>query len=330
MKSSFFKKTENNSEKEGIRLNKRMVVFIICLLISVLLWLLLSLSKEYKVMLSFPVKYINMPEDKLIANKLTQTIDIEVEAKGFYLIKYKINPDRETIVIDLADSKSFGSRNHSYLLTNFRTDKVLTQFSSAIQIIKINPDTIFLNFNKKMSKHVPVKSNLVIDFEDQYQQTDEITLNPKAIEIYGSADVLEKIDTVETVSMNLKNVKTSMLMKMEILRTPELKLVELSQNDVQVNVKVAKFTEASIDLPIEVENIPTGYSLKTFPDKVTVKYNIAFENYEKINASQFRVVVDYAKIEQGSNKLKIILVRYPPEVRGFRLNTEKVEYIIRK
>jgi len=76
--------------------------------------------------------------------------------------------------------------------------------------------------------------------------------------------------------------------------------------------------------------LPAGYGLKTFPDKVSVKYNVAFNDYGKINALQFRAVVDYEKIEPGNNNLKVHLVKYPLEVRSIKLNPEKVEYIIRK
>jgi hypothetical protein len=61
-----------------------------------------------------------------------------------------------------------------------------------------------------------------------------------------------------------------------------------------------------------------------------VKYNVAFDNYEKINSSMFRAIVDYKKIEPGSNKLKVQLVKYPQEIKAVKINPEKVEYIIKK
>lgn len=330
MRSSFFKKTENLKLKGSLRVNRRLVTFVICLFVSVLLWLLLYLSKEYTVVLNFPAEYVNLPKDRILANELPASIDMEIRAKGFNLLPYKIFPERELIHIDLKDARPLAERNHHFLLTNYRTDKVTSQFSNSIHITRIRPDTIFLNFNKKTSKTVPVIANLEIECEGQYELSDSIRLNPSSIEISGASDVLASVTELRTVPMKMKKVKSSMLLKMNILRTPELKQIEFSNPTVQAIVNVAKYTEGSMELPVEVENLPAGYSLKTFPDKVTVKYKVRFEDYEKISASLFRVMVDYSKIEPGNNKLKLHIITQPAGIRAVKLSTEKVEYIIRK
>jgi YbbR domain-containing protein len=329
MKIPFFKNSSNTPEKEGIRLNRRVVTFLFCLLVSAFFWLTMSLSKDYTITLNFPVSYINLPSDKVISNNLPETINIDVKSNGFNLLIYKLKRKKETVLIDVKDSKSLRIKNHNYLLTNSRIDKVTSQFDD-IKVVKIYPDTIFLNFSKKITKTVPVKANLKLDFDKLYQQTDSVKLTPAFIKISGSADLIDKIKYVETEPVYLKNITDSLSLKINILNTPALKLIDLSQSSVQATVNVTKFTEATIELPIEVENLPSGYVLKLFPDKVSIKYNVAFENYEKINALQFRVVVDYLKIEPGSNKLKVQLMKYPSEIRSVKMNPEKVEYIIRK
>ncbi len=289
----------------------------------------MSLSKEYTIELSVPVNYINLPTDKVIANNLSETIEIEIKSSGFNLLIYKLKQNKEVVSIDIKNLKPLTIKNHYYLLTNSKIDKITAQFDD-IKVIKIYPDTIFLNFNKKVTKTVPVKANLKIDFDKLYQQSDSIKLSPAFIEISGAADLIDKIKYLETEPMYLKNITDSLSLKLNILKTPELKLIDLSQLTVQATINVTKYTEAIIELPIGVENLPTGYGLKLFPDKVSVKYNVAFQNYEKINPLQFRAVVNYLKIEPGSNKLKIQLLKFPPEVRAIKMNPEKVEYIIRK
>ncbi len=326
----FFKNSADEGENQGIRLNGRMITFLFCVLISAFFWLMLSLSKEYEIKLIFPVAYINSPSDKVIASRLPETIEIEVKSSGFNLLIYKIKKKNETLLIDVADSKPLPQKNHYFLLTNSRIDKITSQFSNDIKILKISPDTIFLNFNKKISRIVPVKANLKISFDNLYQETDSVKLSPAFITISGGADVVDKIRFVETEPVNLKNVNDSLSLKLTILKTPELKLIDLSQSVVTAFVNVTKFTEGSIELPIEAANLPAGYELKIFPDKISVKYNVAFQNYEKITPIRFHAVVDYLKIEPGSNKIKVELEKYPLEIRSIKINPEKVEYIIRK
>lgn len=291
---------------------------------------MMSLSKEYTIEINFPVKYTNLPADKVIANNLAESFDIEIKSSGFNLLMYKLKKKRETLLIDIKDSKPLPAKNHYYLLTSLIIDKITSQFSNELEVVKIRPDTIFLNFNKKITKAVPVKVNLKIDFDKPNQLSDTIKLSPAFINISGAADLVDKINFVETVPLNLKNIDDSLSLKLNILKTPDLKLIELSQLTVQAKINVTKYTEVSIEVPIEIENLPKSYGLKLFPDKVSIKYNVAFQNYEKINALQFRPAVDYLKIEPGSNKLKIQLLKFPPEVSSVKMYPEKIEYIIRK
>lgn len=119
-------------------------------------------------------------------------------------------------------------------------------------------------------------------------------------------------------------------MQVDILRTDELKLLELAPSSVRVELKVTKHTEGSIELPIEFINIPSHMSIKTFPDRVTVRYNIALEDYEKIKPTDFKAVVDYSEATKEKNKLKVKLVKIPAKINSPKISPEKVEFIIRK
>jgi YbbR domain-containing protein len=177
---------------------------------------------------------------------------------------------------------------------------------------------------------VPVKAQLNIDCEDQYELIDSVHLEPAFIELSGGTDEIAKIDTLYTVPMNLKHVKSSLLLKLNLQNSSQLKQIRTNVTSVQAAVGVAKYTEASMELPVEAQNLPAGYGLKTFPDKVTVKYKVRFEDYNKIDPSMFSAVVDYLKIEPGVNKLKVSLAKWPELVRAPKLSEERVEYIIRK
>jgi YbbR domain-containing protein len=329
MRSPFIKNIEPGAKKEKILLNKRVATFLCCLFISLLFWLLMTLSKEYTIIVTYPVGYINAPKDKVISNKLPSSINIEIRSKGFFLLAYKFR-EAQTVYVDLNESRPLRSRNYFYLLTNAQINKFTDQFSSRIKILEVIPDTIFLNFNKKITKRVPVKANLTLNIDSRYQQSDSIKLVPGFVDISGAADVISRIDHVETVPVTIQNIDRSQTITLAIAVDSVKKEFELSATKVKALVNVVKFTEANIELPIEAINVPAGYTLKSFPGKVNVKYNVAFDNYEKINAQQFRAVIDYKKTEPGSNKLRIILEKFPAEIRSVKLNPEKVEFILKK
>ncbi len=327
---SIFSKSNKSNLKDTARSNRRAITFIFCLLISIFIWLLMSLSKEYTIAVSFPVKYTNLPHDRLIVNRLPEAIDIEIKSTGFNLLFYKLKQHRETVLLDIKDAQPTFTKNNYFINCNKRLDKITGQFSDAIKVVHIKPDTVFINYNKKITKTVPVRANLKLDFEQQYQQTDSVVLEPQFVEVSGTAEDLAKILFVETAPLNLEKINKNIALKLNLLKPKNMKQVEYSFNNVMIKLKVTKFTEAEVDLPIEVEHLPNGLNLKTFPDKVSVKYQVAYDDYGKINPSDFKIAVDYLKIENGSNKLKVQVIQSPPQVRAIKLGNEKVEFIIRK
>ena len=117
MLEKFFKQDiSSSSEKRisAIHLNKRVVIFLFCLIVSSFFWLMLALSKEYTIEIYFPVQYINLPPDKVIANNLSETIDIELKSNGFNLLFYKLKEKKETVLIDFKDAKRMPSKNNYF------------------------------------------------------------------------------------------------------------------------------------------------------------------------------------------------------------------------
>ncbi|MEO6901517.1 MAG: CdaR family protein [Bacteroidia bacterium] len=329
MKFLFSKKLNKNS-KDGFRLNKRMATFLVCLLVSIFFWLLMTLSKDYNVTFNFPINYSHFPSDKIVSNNLPKFVDIEIKAKGFNLLKYSFFKKRDTIYMDMQDVRPLNTKNSYYLLSNARTDKITYQFSNDIKIVKISPDTIYINFNKKVNKYVPVKYDLTLSFYKQHNLADSIIIIPESIKVSGGADIINKINFVKTIPVVLKDLDASTTIKLVVLNAKENQQVTYSPSFVKAIINVTKYTEGSIELPIEVINLPRNYNLKVFPDKIAVKYKVAFENFEKINASQFRAVVDFNKIDNNSNKLKITLTKTPAEISAVKLDNDKVEFIINK
>ena len=71
---------------DNIKQDSRVIIFLICLLISTILWFLNALGKNYDTTLEFPVKYINPPENQFIANSPPENLVLKVNAHGFYIV----------------------------------------------------------------------------------------------------------------------------------------------------------------------------------------------------------------------------------------------------
>lgn len=316
------------------RLDKRLYVFIICLLFSSLFWLLTVFSKEYTANISFNACFLNLPSDKILIKDLPNKISVKIKASGFSLLGVQYSAKNDTLFIDASNLKKYITDKNTneiyYLLLNNQLSLMAEQLGGSMKVEKIMPDTVTFVFDQKSQKIVPVKLNLTYSFSKQHQLNGKVKVIPSNIIIRGPKSVLDGIDFLETKPQNIKNIDNT---KRHILplKDNNRQGVDYGINSVVAEIPVEKYTEAELDLPIVVRNVPFGYVVKTFPASVKVKFNVSLNNYSSIKAENFVVEADLGSANDiNNNRIKIKLVKQPVEVSKVKIINPQVEFIMRK
>lgn len=316
--------------KGNLRINRKVVTFLLCLLIAVLFWMLNAMSKYYNDTIPIPVRYFNLPKSKVISNDLPNTINGLIKARGYRLLSYVLKPFNDTLQFDVTSYMMIGNDSISYIVTSQITEKLSQQIKGNIKLLEIEPDTIFLFFSKSISKKVPVKPRVNIKFNEQYRLADKLTCIPDSILISGDANTIKNINHLETEEINLNEVSKNINTTAHIVINKNQK-IKVSQQQIKLSAAVAKFTERSIDVPIVIKNIPKGVSLRLFPEKATVKFLLPLDAYEKTTETMFKAEVDASEIlKSADSKLKIVLVQHPEWTENISISPAKAEFIIKK
>ena len=115
---------------------------------------------------------------------------------------------------------------------------------------------------------------------------------------------------------------------------PELvknKLLTYDISEVTITVPVEKFTEGTVEIPINPVNVSRGFTLKTFPEKVKVRYVTSLSVFNKVSPAMFDAIVDATNLENTHpDKISIQLITRPSFVRTATADPERVDYILRK
>ena len=205
--------------------NKIPKAFSIALLFAVLFWLLIKMSKEYKTVISFPVEYVNIPQNKLIQKEPTKKIDILTKASGFRLFGLSILKSK--IELDARKLQRKNSSEYYFLMKNSKID-IQNQITNKYVIDQIVQDTIYLNLGTLTSKKIPVSGDFDLSYKLGYHLTKSIKITPDSIMVSGPK---EQIDTLQ--SMRLQK-----FVKKNISETIETTLkIEESTSGVKFNVK---------------------------------------------------------------------------------------------
>jgi len=122
--------------------------FSIFLLLSFIFWYLNSLGKAIQSDIKYPVRFINIPKDKELAEAPSK-VNLFLQGTGFSMLSLKLSGSREPAAIDLlkVPYKSVpGNKSYDYyLVTSGLVQNFNAQLKPECRITSIKPDTIFFS-----------------------------------------------------------------------------------------------------------------------------------------------------------------------------------------
>lgn len=305
---------------------KKINVFFIFFVVSFIVWTLVKLSNTYTDTIKMKVVYTNLSINKIILGSQKNSIEAQVKTTGFRMLRQKLF--KKEIEVDLKNINKGKTSETYYVLSDAAINKHIYQ---DIEILKVSPDTLFLKLGKNKTKEVPVIHQLELAFENGYNLYDSLQIQPKTIKISGPEDVVDKLKVVYTEIKQLEDINKDIDLTLQILKNDSLKRLKYSQPTVKAIAKVDKFTEGKLSIPLRVQNLPQGYSIKLFPKEVTITYTANVSDFNKITENDFAIYCDYKDIESTKASFFIPkLTKFPNTVKTHRIENKQINFLIKK
>ena len=137
MKTDLFRFLQERSE---IKFNRRVFVFVICLIISFFSWLQINLSKVHVDNVPVKIDFVNLPKAKFGTTKISETLLVEVEADGYALFKY----ETKEVSIDFKKLRKDDYTGAFYFLPNNYTKTIAKQMGDDLKVLRSITDTLQL------------------------------------------------------------------------------------------------------------------------------------------------------------------------------------------
>jgi len=320
-------KEQKNSK--SFRFRSHQLIFIICILIASLFWLLIKLSDIYTVNYSFRVMYNNVPPALRLTKLVDSTLNLNLTARGFLILKMELFNDVENLDINL---DNYTVEHHDGSNYSIFSQELTNNLAKTIGVnendIKFSKGTLFFVMEKTEEKEIPVIPNYSLDFVSQYDLYNEVSTNPAFVTAYGPKNILDTLNRILTEKIVLENLMSDMVINIDLMN-PNSELLSFDHNEVTMYFKVEKFTESEIDVPINLSNIK--YNIKTFPSKVKVYFRVAQTDFNEVRPHQFNIypVLNNMDILQVQ-KLPLKLSKQPDFVRNIRIVPSEVEFLVIK
>jgi len=304
--------------------SKRANVFALFILVAVLFSLLTKLSKDYTHTFLFTINAINVPEEMVVIKDSTNVMRITLTTYGFKHIKYYFSSP--TIDVDFNNLDK--TATHFKWIEKRELSNVIKQFDPNVKIESINPDTISFRYDKNTVKKVPIVLNSDVKFAPGFDLAETFKLVPDSIKVIGPKILTDSIFEISTEPLKLEYVNSNILSDV-ILKLPiNNQDLKYSHERIEVSGVVEKFTEGTINVPINVINVPNTITLKFYPKVVPVIYYTSLSNFNNISSTSFIVECDYNALNDQDTYLLPKIVQQPDLVKNVRLHVKRIEYII--
>jgi hypothetical protein len=128
--------------------------------------------------------------------------------------------------------------------------------------------------------------------------------------------------------LNLEEIQSDIEIPLNLILPDSSENLVYSHKKILVKGKVDKFTEGTIQVPIDIINVPKDFKINYFPKVVGVSYYTSLSTFNEVNINEFIVECDYKNLVEGSTHLEPKLMKSPKNVKNVRLNQKRIEFII--
>jgi hypothetical protein len=283
------------------------MIFLFCLFIAAVIWIINALSKNYTTQLSMIIVPSNVKEH------VEFPVKISVKGQGFSLAKlyYRLN------------NSHFEVKNNSerIAIADY-ADTLLQEQNNFVQIVSSNPSVInIVQPAGIVSLKVPVKNNAKITFAKQYGISIPVLIKPDSVTITGTAAQVNKIKYIETQEVHFENLNHKYFGSIPLIEPGGVKIQE---KKVWLFIPAEQFTEGQVNIPVTLLN--GGLRARAVPENVTVVYHVPLSSYKHVNASAFIAEADVN--ERNNGKSAVFIRRKPKTVSDINVIPDEVTILI--
>lgn len=305
--------------------SRKMKVFLLFLICSILAWAVSKLSEAYESRAKFDIVYKNVPDSLLSKKNPKRTISAKIETSGFQFLGYAISP--KTIQLDV---QNVLEQDGGYFLTASTIKSQLeNQLPNRISLVELDEPIYWTDLYLVDSKTVPINPRIELELAQNHLLEGKLKLVPDSVQIKGPKKDIEKIKGVFTLPLVLTNVSSNFSERVGLQSLDSLVNVLLNIEEVNISGKVVRFSEKEFDVTIDTRNVPEGYRLRMFPDHVQLVCKAGIDRLKELKTSDFEVFVDYNSVSEDKY-LFVQLLEEPEGVFSVRLLKDRIEFVLEK
>jgi hypothetical protein len=274
-------------------------------LLSVLLWLYITLQAEYDVTAPVPLE-VRVPANRSLEVPLPSEVYVTLRGSGWNLLN-ALSIDRTIrIAVDLPARTDDGTLTETEMRAQFRT-------TVPLRIVRIEPSAIDYRLDVLAEKKVPILPRVDVSAADGYVLVPPLVVVPDSAVLVGSARVVDSLSSWPTELRVHRSERRSVITLVPLERSP---IVKVLPERVLVKATIDPVGELTLyDVPVST-SLRAGEEL--LPMHVTVLLRGGLRTIERLlerDSIPLRVGVPPALLDRDG-ELVAPTVEAPPGIEA--------------
>ena len=302
-------------------------------ILAISLWLFVISNNIYNMVLDMPIEARNLSAQHALNKEVPKVARVRLKGTGRSLFKTYILKSFFSsfkLVIDLERI----SQEYSFILNDYferYPQKISIPSNFDVQYVEIvYPNSIQISLDEYKEKIVDVVVNANISPAPGYTIVGNSQIIPRKVKIAGPKDIIEKINTVNTIEYVLNEINNEIQTKM-ILKNITEDIIELTPKEVLFKQKVEVISERIIsEIPVQLENVVDEVQVFLSPQTVSLTVVGGIDFISSLKPKDFNINVDFSKWKP-SVKFYPIQVEVPSDIiKWMDLSPQNIELIVTK
>jgi len=281
---------KSGDEQGGLLKGHKVIAFLLAVVFSLSMWFIVNMGRDYSVTIDIPLRVVNMPSDIALSNEIPEKASVSLSGEGWKLINLYTNPP--TIQLNAETQQ----------INLFEQVRQQVGALSELNVLQVEPIVVSIETEQRVSKRVPIVTNVDIELKEQYGIIGSPRLEPDSVTVTGAASRMAEIDSWDTRETEFRDISSNLEVSIDLVQ-PE-GAVQIDPASTLFRVEVAEFTEAEVRIPIRTRNLPSGKAVTYNPSSITVRYDVPIEQFSAVQDTRpFVAYVDYSRIEDDTTGL---------------------------
>jgi hypothetical protein len=273
------------------------------------------------VRISYPISFVYNPKTQIPVTEPPKEVVINVAGKGWKLLRKALNLRIQPAIIDLTN------RSNAKYLTARQLRPHISVALNGLDLNYIVTDTIYFNFEKLVSRKMPLTLNLADTvLAEGYQLAGKPAISPASVIVSGPASLVKALPEPYPIHLPDSDIAANYQKKIALGFVPN-NLLTPNVEEINVAFEVQKLAKKEIKAQVHVLNrnmVDGGVSLQTSAVKL-VYYFLPSDSL--LPEEKFVVEADLSKIDPKDSTVAVQVTQKPAAAKTVSVSPKKVKVI---